>query len=373
MSEGSGQSIVKAGNAPIPGVKKIAVLRANALGDFIVALPALESLHAAYPDSELIYLGKNWHSDFLQNRPGPVDRVIDVPVSKGVNIHVALHDDVEEDPKELDRFFERMQRECFDLAIQLHGGGRYSNPFLLRLGARLTAGMKTSDAPALDYWMPYDYWQHETFRLLEAVRLVGADPVTYIPRLAVTGFDIRSSLNIVPESEKPIAILHPGASDPRRRWSPTHFARVGDALALSGARVIITGVAQEQSLTEQVVEEMSAPALNVCGKLNLQALTGLLARATVVVSNDTGPRHLAAAVGTPTVGIYWCGNLINAGPVTRTDHRPFISWQLECPICGVNTLKSNCDHQASFVDEIRPEEVILDVLDLFSRSGKNRG
>src|SRR5205807_1381925 len=68
--------------------------------------------------------------------------------------------------------------------------------------------------------------------------------------------------------------------------------------------------------------------------LPLGGFAALLARAAVVVSNDTGPVHLAEAVGAPTVGLYWVGNLINGAPVDRARHRPLISWTIHCPECG---------------------------------------
>ena len=63
----------------VPGVRRIAVLRANAIGDFIFTLPALEALRAAYPQAEIVLLAKKWHAAFLRGRPGPVDRVVAVP------------------------------------------------------------------------------------------------------------------------------------------------------------------------------------------------------------------------------------------------------------------------------------------------------
>ena len=69
----------------IPDVQKIAVVRANALGDFIFALPALEALRGAYPQAEIVFLGRGWHAAFLAGRPGPIDRVIVLPPTKGVS------------------------------------------------------------------------------------------------------------------------------------------------------------------------------------------------------------------------------------------------------------------------------------------------
>jgi hypothetical protein len=94
-----------------------------------------------------------------------------------------------------------------------------------------------------------------------------------------------------------------------------------------------------------------------------------------VVSNDTGPRHLAAAVGAATVGIYWCGNLINAGPLTRRRHRPHLSWTVHCPVCGRNCTEPElpavhrgrgCPHDESFVASVAPTAVLADALDLLA-------
>jgi ADP-heptose:LPS heptosyltransferase len=88
-----------------------------------------------------------------------------------------------------------------------------------------------------------------------------------------------------------------------------------------------------------------------------------------MVANDTGPLHLAAAVGAATVGVFWCGNMINAGPVTRSRHRPAISWRLECPVCGTNCITGSCEHDESFVAGVPVAEVRSAVLDLLHADG----
>ncbi len=340
----------------LPGVSKIAVLRANDLGDWMFALPALDALRAAYPNAEIVLLGRPWHARFLEGRPGPIDRVVVVPPSKGVR----EEEDEGQDRAELDRFFASMRDERFDLAIQLHGGGHYSNPFLLQLGARSTAGLRTADAAMLDRWVPYIYFQPETLRCLEVVSLVDGQPQGLEPKVQVTSQDLEESWQVLSDSDKPLVAIHPGASDPRRRWPPTSFAAVGDALAAAGARVVVTGTASERPLVDAVLGSMSSPVENLCDRLTTNGLAGLLSRCHLVVANDTGPLHLAAAVGAATVGIYWCGNLINADPITRTRHRPILSWRLECPICGRNTIYDNCQHRSSFVADV-PIDQVADV------------
>ncbi|GAA5513893.1 hypothetical protein Dcar01_02642 [Deinococcus carri] len=356
--------------APFGDVRRIAVLRANALGDYMFSLPALEALRAAYPAAEIVLLGQPWHARFLQGRPGPLDRVVAVPPSRGV--YVGRDGQADEDPAELDAFFARMRDEQFDLAVQLHGGGRNSNPFLLRLGARHTVGLRTPDAPALERTVPYVYWQQEIMRTLEVVALAGAPAVTLEPRMAVMESDLAELRGVVPEGEQPWAALHPGAGDPRRRWSPAHFAVVADALQEAGAHVILTGAGDEAHLAWDVLAAMRTPAMQVsdtCGRLSIGGLAGLLSRCELVVSNDSGPLHLGAAVGARTVGVYWCGNAINSGALSRTRHRPVLSWRLDCPVCGTNCMTGNCDHRDSFVDDVTPAEVLAEVRALLAESG----
>ena len=346
---------------PEPDVERIAVLRANALGDFVFCVPALEALRAAYPAAEIVLLGKPWYREFLQGRPGPVDRVVVVPPSRGVR----GDEHADEDAGELDRFFERTRAERFDLALQMHGGGRFSNPFVTRLGARLTAGCRAEDAPPLDRWIRYVYYQPEIARCLEVAQLVGAPPVTLEPSIAVTPED-RAEARPYAE-DAPFAVLHPGATSSRRRWPTERFAEVGDALAAEGLRIVVTGTEPEREVVSAVCAQMRAPALDACGSLSLGGLCGLLAAASVLVSNDTGPLHLANAVGTATVGVFWIGNLVNAAPFNRDRHRPIPAFRTHCAMCGAQNTTRRCEHDPSFVDEVPTEAVAAAALDLVGR------
>ena len=347
-------------NLKLPNIHKIAVLRATALGDFISATPALYALREAYPEAEIVYLGNPWHKAFLEARPAPVDRVVVVPVSHGVRFEPGH----QEDPAEMDAFFEQMQLEAFDLAIQLHGGGRNSNRFILRLNAPHTAGTRTPDAPEVERWIPYIFFQNEFTRWLEVVALVGAEPTRTTPHVEVTAQDREEVQQRLPELQAPYVVLHPGASDPTRRWSPVKFAAVGDWAAECGYQVVITGVDYEREVVQAVQHHMHAPFINACDVLTISGLTGLVAQADLVISNDTGPMHLAGAVGTATVGIFWCINYPNWSHPHRTLHRPVISWMAECPYCGDEMF--NCEHQMSmsYVDKVTVEDVIEQASDL---------
>ncbi len=347
------------GGVLVEGVERVVVLRANALGDYLVAVPAIEALRRAYPDASVTLIGTPWHAAFLAGRPGPVDDVVALPLVTGLSTQKSGH----LLPVGL---LERLRERRFDLAVQIHGGGRHSNPFVRSLGARVTAGLRTPDAEPLDRNVPYLYFQHETLRFLEVAALVGATTADLEPRITVTGADRAELAAALGEPPPGLVAVHPGASDPRRRWPADRFAAVADRL---GRPTAVTGTPAEKDLVTETVAAMRTPATPVLD-LSVGGLAALYERCALLISNDTGSRHLAAAVGTPTVGIYWCGNLINAGPLTRADHRPLISWTTRCPTCGVSGVDvtaDRCEHDPSWVSDIPVEAVLTQATDLLGR------
>ena len=345
-------------------LRRIAVLRANGIGDLVFALPALRALKDAHPHAEISLLGLPWHADFLEGRPGPIDRVLVVPPYRGVRSEGIP------DASEQRHFFTAMRHEGFDAAVQMHGGGRYSNPFISRLGAEITAGLRAAGAPPLDRTVPYRLYQPEHMRYLEVAALLGADPTFREPEILLTDGDrleaqaaLARRLDL-DSAARPLVALNPGAGDRRRRWPVHKFAAVGDRLAEAGATVVITGSASDALLSVGIRQSMKSPCVDLAGRLSLGGLCALYSRCALVVSNDTGPLHLAAAVGAPTVGVFWAGNLITAGLPTRLRHRYAVSWRLSCPSCGADCMRTECEHDDSFVSEVSVAEVAAEALEL---------
>jgi ADP-heptose:LPS heptosyltransferase len=341
-------------SAPVvTDVRRIAVLRGNALGDLVVALPALTALRTAYPDASVTLLGRAHHAELLCSRPSPVDEVVVLPLGAiGDEIGATMTAD------ERAGFWNGLAERGWDLAIQLHGGGRNSNAALLGLRARVSVGSRTPDAPQLDRWISYEHYQPEVARYLEVVGLVGAPPVAIEPSLPVTAGDRDALAQELPAlDDRPYVVLHPGATDPRRRWPVSSFAEAGAALRTDVLRMVITGTASERTLTGELLEALDGDAL-LAQDLSLRALVGLLSGAQVVISNDTGPLHVASAAGAPTVGIFWIGNLVNAGPMGRRRDRPQVSWRAACPVCGREVRGGRCGHDVSFVADVDVTDVV---------------
>ena len=327
--------------ARVAQVRRVAVLRGGGLGDLVLSLPALEALRAAYPDAEVVLLAGPAHAALLAGRPSPVDRVVVVPQVDGLHGFGP--------PGDLDGWLAARRAEAPDVALQLHGGGGASNPLVSALGARVTVGARDAGAPPLDRTVPWSSHVHEVLRSLEVVGLVGAAPVTTVPRLGSVPGDRVAP----PPGDGPLVVLHPGASDARRRWP--HFAALAGALRDQGCRVAVVG-AGEPSCRAVAAE---SGAVDLVDALALPQLLGLLAAADLVVGNDSGPRHLAAALGTPTVGVYRAAVLTVAGPSSAVGTRVAVGHRTACPVCGREQEGApRCPHEVSFLDDVPVARVL---------------
>jgi ADP-heptose:LPS heptosyltransferase len=119
--------------------------------------------------------------------------------------------------------------------------------------------------------------------------------------------------------------IHPGASVESRRWSPQKFAVVADFLAARGLQVILTGTTAEAELTQAVQKAMRFSAINLAGRTSLGAIAALLSKACLLVCNDTGVSHLAAALQVKSVVIFSASDPNRWAPLNRERHRVLVN------------------------------------------------
>jgi ADP-heptose:LPS heptosyltransferase len=360
----------------VPGVRTVVVLRANGLGDYVVAQPALAALRAAYPDARITLVTSPPVAALLDGRPSPVDEVLAAPRVAGVRGEPGPDGPPDDPPEVVEEFCAALRARRFDLGIQLHGGGGNANPLLLRFGARVTAGSRAPGAAPLDRTVPWTPFQHDLLRWLEVVSLVGAQPVHLRPQVAVTVADREAAADLLApdlpsragaRSGGPLVALHPGATDPRRRWPPHHLGELGAALDARGARIVLLGGPGDAALVDEIragLGAAAARAVDLSGRLSLSAVVGVLERVDLLVGNDSGPRHLAEAVGTATVGVFTRANLVDVAPLFRARHRVLVSWASRCTACGGDYLMTACDCGASVLGDVAVDDVLAPALEL---------
>ena len=310
--------------------RRIAVLRANGLGDFLEATPALRALGRAFPRAEVTYLCRPGMAGFIQGRYPYIHRVVAIPYYPVLNDPPPGQALDEAAARE---FFQAMRARRLDLAIQMQGGGRESNPFASRLGARHSLGLAARGVLPLETNVRYVYYQSEVLRYLELVSTIGVSSDGHqmdLPLLPADYAELAAAWN--PDPSREYVVLHPGASEIRRCWPPERFARVAELVHdRFGLDVVIGGNESERGLAKIVQSLAGVPTTNLAGRMGMGAYAALLGGARLFVGNDTGPSHMAYALGRPSVVVYWCGNLINAGPPTRQIFRPVLSWTVNMP------------------------------------------
>jgi ADP-heptose:LPS heptosyltransferase len=296
--------------------RSIVVLRALQLGDLLCSVPALRALRRRLPNTHITLIGLPW-TRALVERMDVADELVEFPGFPGMP-------EVAADASVLPDFFAQMQSRHFDLALQMHGSGLVSNAFVSMLGASYSAGFGVPGVPnGLDHVAAYPTGRSEVRRQLTLMRSLGVAASDDRLEFPLTDAD-HDALHALPEAARLAArsyvCLHPGARDPRRRWSLEDFAMVGDALAGQGLEVVLTGVAADAPLTAMVAAQMRHAALDLAGRTSLGTLAALLADASLLVSNDTGVSHLADALGTPSVIVFTGSDPARWAPHDTTRH-----------------------------------------------------
>jgi ADP-heptose:LPS heptosyltransferase len=328
---------------------RIIILRALQLGDMLNSVPALRAIRQHWPAAHVGLIGLPWARAFARRFGEYVDEHIPFPGFPGLNEEPV-------DVTRLPRFFADMVARSWDTSIQMHGDGRVSNSFVALLGARSSVGFHLAG-----HWQPNENYGlypdslSERERQLALLRPWGIEASDVSLEFPVRDEDRLALDRIAPALAGPIACLHPGARDARRRWHPVRFASVGDSLAAKGFQIVLTGTDAEMDVVGAVESAMGAPVFNACGLLDLGSFAALVERARVVVSNDTGAAHLARAIGTPSTTIFVASDPTRWGPLPaeRARHR---------------VVRGN-ENSSQDQSEVAVSAVLAEVGDLLERGG----
>lgn len=282
--------------------RKTAIFRALQLGDMLCAIPAVRAFKKCYPDCEVTLIGLPWASDFVKRFSDYFSSFLAFPGYPGLA-------EQSFDSGEFEKFVSLFNEKQFDLLVQMHGNGSITNKIAIGLDAKVKAGYFKEGGKQLDkgFCVSYPEGVHEVERHLELMNFLGIPSAGNDLELPVTKSEKDAAGELCNEfalKAKEYACIHPGARDERRRWSPAYFARVADMLVDSGFRVVLTGTASEAEVVGKVEDMMRHSAVNLSGKTGLGVLAALIGNSRLLVCNDTGVSHIAAAVGAPSVVIF---------------------------------------------------------------------
>lgn len=331
--------------------RRIAIFRALQLGDLLVAVPAIRAIRRRFPYAEITLIGLPWAASFAQRYRHVIDRFVEFPGWPGIN-------ETPYDEEKTTAFLTEQRDYHYDLAIQMHGSGRTSNPFVLTLQARVTAGYYENEPPSgLTAGAMYPSQLHEIERNLGLAMLLNCNSIDTQLEFPLFEDDYAESalmLRRLPRAGRPWVALHPGSRPPARRWPPEYFAQVGDTLARQyDAQIILTGGPGEEDTVQRVLELLHIPALNLAGQTSLGGLAAIISKLDLFVSNDTGPSHIACAVDTPSITIFGPADYQRWAPLNQRLH-PMVRQAVPCSPCGF--WECPIDHRC--LRWLAPEQVI---------------
>jgi ADP-heptose:LPS heptosyltransferase len=173
--------------------------------------------------------------------------------------------------------------------------------------------------------------RHEVQRQLDLVASVGAHTDNRRLSLAVPEAARDLVRSLLAGLKRPLVVIHPGATAASRRYPPEQFARAADlVIEETGCQAIFTGDVAEADLVRSVQERMAHPSHSMVGRLDLAQLGALIGEADLLICNNTGPAHIAAALGTPVVDLY---------ALTNPQHTP---WQVASRVLFHDVPCRNC-------------------------------
>ena len=279
---------------------KVLVIHFGQLGDVILGLPALDAIRGRFAGAHVTAM-TGTPADQIVRMAGLADRVVGIdrwalkraPKAKAVG--------------EIARIVRGLRAERYDAVVDLHAF--YETGLMaLATGAKLRVGPKRENRSfpfAYTVATPEDRSIHFIDRYLAVAAAAGAPARTLEPRITPSPEDDREAGRRLAEAgsvEAPVVGLNPGAGWEIRKWPEERFVALGRALVDEGARVVVFAGPEEPGLGHEIAGRIGDGAAGVEG-LTLGQLAAAMRRCALVVSNDTGPSHIAASVGAPTIAL----------------------------------------------------------------------
>ena len=315
--------------------RNVLAVRLDNLGDVLMTTPALAAIRQGLPDARLTLLGSHCVRMLAPHLP-VVDEVMsyDAPWVRGP--HGTASDD--------QRFIDTLSACEFDAAVIFTVCTQSALPaaMLCRLAGiplRL-AYSRENPYQLLTHWVSdgevvQDGMRHEVERQRALVRAIGFNATSDRLQLSLQAVDVSSVQQKLRkagmEAGRPFVVVHPGATAASRRYPAERFGQAADLLArLAGVATVFAGGPDDLALVETARAAMSVPSPSLAGELTFGELAALVAEADVLVCNNSGPAHVAAALGTPVVVLY---------AQTNPQHTP---WGVQATVLSHDVPCRNC-------------------------------
>ncbi|MCY3771634.1 MAG: glycosyltransferase family 9 protein [Gemmatimonadetes bacterium] len=280
---------------------RILVIKLRATGDVVLATPVIENLKRRFPRARLSFLTEEASADIVRWNPF-LDELIALPIRRWERAGFRGS------WREQARFYRNLRRRRFDLAIDLFGNPRSAVlTWLTGAPERVGYAFRGRRHAYNTVITPSGQTRHEVLFHLEALEAIDVPVAADRPSVAIPGTADGKAVRWLRENARggrAVIGLNPGGGWAVKRWPPEFFGRLADALIDEyGADVLILWGPGEEGLAGQVAGAMNNRPL-LLPAVTLSELGAFLKRCRLLVSNDSGPMHMAAALNVPTLGIF---------------------------------------------------------------------
>lgn len=341
--------------------EKILIVKLSAIGDVVQTLPMVGALKKEFPRASIDWLVEEDASDLLFGHPA-LNRVI-VSRRKSWLKNIFADGKFRGTLREIKRFIQDLRGEHYDWVIDNHGIFKSGLLLVLSRGRRKIGFQPSSGIAEEGYYLfaneryrPLSIERHALERYLDLVSQMGI-PVEG----ATLEFPVPEELREKAEKllrrngffSRPLVVIHPMAKWETKQWPLDNFAGLISALVEKNASVVITGSPQDMEPVTEILRRAGRgrKVLNLTGVTSLRELAGIFSLADLVVTPDTGPMHLAAAVKAPLIALFGPTAPWRTGPYGN--HHRVIRKALPCSPC----FRKKCD-TLECMTSITVEEVL---------------
>lgn len=276
--------------------KRILLVRTDRIGELLLTTPAIGAIRKAFPKAKITIVVNPFSADVMEGSPF-ADSIIEFD-PKGFNRSFI----------ERLKFFRAIKRARFDLVI-IFNPSKFFNILTFLSGIPVRVGYDRKWGFLLSHKMKdrkYLCEKHEIEYNLDLVRLIGVNTDNKNPYFPLDNLaedtikDIFKDNSI--EADDLLIAVHPATSNPDKMWPLDKFAQISDRLISEfGVKIVLIGAEEEKKISDEVRSKMENGVLDLTGALSIKETGSILKKCKLLVSNDSGPVHIAAAVGTPTI------------------------------------------------------------------------
>jgi heptosyltransferase II len=281
--------------------KKILLVRTDRLGDLILTTPAIKAVRNAYPDAHIAMIVRPYAEEILKDNPYIDEIIIYDKYGKHKSAAATL------------MFAFRLKKRGFDRAILFHPTNRmhiiaYIADIPRRIGFDNKMGFLLTDRIKNTKHLGLKHEKDYTLDMLKSLGIKSDEKELFMP---VGAHDIELAGRLISDNgiknKDKLIVIHPGASCASKIWPAERFAKLADTLIdKHRVKIVIVGGAGGKDIfcANAVRKFMQNEAISLAGQLSVRALAALIKRSILLISNDSGPVHVAVAVGTPVIDIF---------------------------------------------------------------------